>query len=374
MLKRKKIKNMTPKELKNYRFKKCREKKLLEEKELKAAERAKKQKAKIAIKTARTRKKNKVIAVKEEKARQKKLKAAAKKSAITKRKNKVIAAREEKARKKKFKAVAKKSAITRRKNIIAAKKAERANKKAKVDARRAERDKNKIVFDHKPTKEMNEDEYKEYKKEYARRYNERKRQVKESSMNNRVISKLSGKAKTSFECGYNHRTYNNENRFVDIKENKRYPMNPLVKGSLFTLEGVNVYCEMSAAVNLINLGKTQLVKVSLSIFVIPNFISNSYIKIQDFWKKDVTDKIEELTTSNYSKIIQPITTEKYQDLMNNWTTIDFIKTAIRHGHRNKIITAEILWDCLEHKYSKENNISMKTLMQMAKPLRKNKKY
>jgi len=341
MPRRKKIKDMTPAELKAYRQKKYQENKILQEKEEKKEAKLTIKRIKSAEKAAKTRKKNKAKADKEEIARQ--------------RKNKIIA---------------KKAAITRKKNAAAAKKAEKAKKKADLEARRAERAKNKIVFDHKPIKEMNEEEYKAYKTEYARIYNERKRNAKEKTMNKRISSRLSGKAKASFENGFH--AENSGKRFIDIKEDKRYMMAPLNNNgnALFKFEGLNIYCEMTSAVSLINLGKNQLVKVSLSIFIFPNNNHNSYIKVKDFWKKDVTDKIKELTATNYQNLIQPITTEKYQDMMKNWTTMDFIKTVIRYGHRHKVLTAEILWDCLEMKYSEDNDISMDTLMQIAKPSRK----
>jgi len=333
---------MNPDELKAYRQKKYQEKKLLEEKERKKEERLAKKRVQAVAKAAKTRKRNKAKAEKEEKARQRKAKA-----------------------------IAKKAAATRKKNAMAAKKAERAKKKAEAEARKAERAKNKIVFDHKPIKEMTEEEYKEYKREYARRYNARKRKQEESSMNKRISSQLSGKAKAHFENGHKR----NDKKLVDIKEDKRYIINPLTNNdmAIFSFEGLRVYCEMSSAVHLINMGKNQLVKVSLSIFVLPNDRSNSYIKVKNFWKKDITDKIEEMTVSNFHTISQPITTEKYRDMCKNWSTMDFIKAVIRHGHRNKVLTAEILWDCLENKYAEKHDITMDTLLDIANPSQKKKK-
>lgn len=331
-----KIKDMTPSQLKQYRKKQYLKRKKIEEKEQKQQEKAIEKRKKVAKKAAITRKKNMIAAKKEEE------KAAEKR-----------------------KKVAKKAAVTRKKNILAAKKEERQKKKEELEKKREEKRKNKIVVPKsKPVKNMTPEEYSEYKKEYARIYNERKRQQKQQIEDKNVSRRLSGKALNIWK---NEMLDENDGRkFSQIKENAKYLMIPRLnnKISIFSFDGIRAYCEVTSTVSLSVNEKERRANVSLNFFIIPKNFSGGHIVAEDFWSKDVSDLIDELTDKNFFKKLQPITNEQIES-MREWTTIDFLKHVIHNSKKNKMLTAEILWQCFDKSYARENDISMKTLEDIA---------
>jgi len=326
-----KIKDMTSAQLQAYRKKQREKLKKKKEKEAKEEERQAKQRSKAAKKAAATRKKNQ-------------------------RKKQVTA---------------RKAAATRRKNAAAAKRELREKKKSELEKRREEKRKNKIVVPRsKPIKDMTPEEYSDYKKEYARIYNERKRKAEAKEQHKNVSRRLSGRALNIWNNGDNMESLGRE--FSKMTENKRYIMHPRINNrvGVCKTEGLNAYIEFTAAANLYVIGRRKVAEVSLSCFVLPSNQSGQHLAVKDFWTKDVSSMIPELTDKNFSTLLQPFTNEEFEKVMK-WTTLRFMKACIDFGQRHKLQTAEILWQSLDKDYANKNKITMNTLNEMAKS-RKNR--
>lgn len=344
-----KIKDMTPSQLKAYRNKQYAKLKKKKEKEEKQAERDAIRRSKAAKKATATKKKKKKQAEKE-------------------------AAKQTKIRSKS----AKKAATTRKRNAITAKKELINKKKVELESKRIEKRKNKIVVPRsKPIKDMTQEEYSEYKKAYAQIYNERKRKKENKEINENVKRRLSGKALNVWNIDNGKSAESPGIKFSGMTENKRYVMHPRVDNKVVTCraEGLNAYCEITAATNLYVTGRKKIVEVSLSCFVLPDRTSGNHISVRDFWTKNVSDMIPKLTDRNFYSLLQPITNKELDKVME-WPTIRFIKACIDYGQKHKQMIAEILWQTLDKDYAKKHNITDGTLDQMAKSRKKrvNKNY
>ncbi len=347
-----KIKDMTPLQLKNYRKQQIIKRKNKQEKEKKLAEKIAEKEKKEEIKKAIIRSKS------------------AKKAAITRKKNKEKIEKE-KAQKIALKSKsAKKAALTRKKNISIAKKELREKKKIEIQQKKLEKQKNKIIVPkNKPIKDMTQEEYLEYKKTYARIYNERKKEVKEKEIHKNVSRRLSGKTL---------RMWNNEEddvgrKFSEIKENSRYIMHPKINNGtmICKIDGINAYCELTASVNLSVSEKSRKAEVSLSFFILPKGISSSHLIVKDFWKKDISDLIPKLTDKNFYKLLQPITDEQTKQIIK-WTMKEFIEICTNHSVRHRQQTVEILRKTLDLDFIRKHNINLDIFEEMIKP-RRNKK-
>lgn len=311
-----------------------------------------------SVKLKKRKEKEAIQAEKAEKKTAKKRSQTAKKASVTRKKNK---------RKKEISA--RKSVATRKRNIAAAKKELREKEKVQLKQKRAEKRKNKIVVPrNKCIKDMTFEEYSEYKKKYAKIYNDRKKETENKVRHENVSRKLSGKALNIWN---NVKMEPIGKTFSRMTEDKRYMMHPRVSNVpvSFKADGFNAYCEITAAVNLYVSGRKKIAEVSLSCFILPVRASGSHLSLRNFWIKDVSKFIPELTDKNFYQLLQPITNKEVNKIMK-WSTGRFMKLCIDYAQRHKQITAEILWQTLDKEYAKKNNITTTTLNTMTKQRRK----
>lgn len=315
MPRRKKIKNMSTEELREYRRKKQQERKEKQEKEA-----AKKSRA--AKKAAATRKKNQKAQEREAKKRS----AAAKKAAITKKRK------------------------------------EREIKKAEQEKKRKEREANRIVVPKKkPLKDMTPEELKEYRREYSRRYAERKRKEKEEKYGEQVGKHLRGQAKKRWQ--QRHRRAPAVS-FSEINEDKDYLIKPLTghSNATFTCEGLGIHGEIFVKV-LLSSKKPRTCTANMGFFIFTG-LGTGPIYSYDVRVIDVTDMIDELTDRNFAEKIQPLT-EKAVDEMMKWDTSKFIEQCVEHS-RNKNHAAESLYSVMDKKYAEKTGWTINKFASLAR--------
>jgi hypothetical protein len=226
---------------------------------------------------------------------------------------------------------------------------------------------------NKKIKDMTVEEYKEYRRKYAKEYNERKKKEKEKNHHDNVIKKLKGKAKKHYISEMSSEDEKNIKKIDDNKFNlinwpngTFFPLKVLYNSANLYLDytGFDAFIEVTGCVEIRGEGKDKKIILGINIIVISGSSIGRYFKTYNIWEKDITYMKENITSKNYFKELLPMTQKECSEI-KKMSFEKFITTCIEYCNKEKQEAVDIIWSSITPECEKKYGITLEKINSIA---------